>query len=48
MAAGLLGAFILVVTTVLSKVPGAVISDRYMQPDPDHVHVLPKSHGGHH
>jgi hypothetical protein len=48
MAAGLLGAFILVVTTVLSKVPGVVISDRYMQPDPDHIHVLPKSHGGHH
>ncbi len=48
MAAGLLGAFILVVTNVLARVPGAVISDRYMQPDPDHVHVTPKSHGAHH
>ena len=48
MAAGLLGTLILVVTSVLARIPGAVISDPFMQPDPDHVHVSPKSHGAHH
>jgi hypothetical protein len=48
MAAGMLGAFILVVTSVLARVPGATISDDFMQPDPDHVHIVPKSQRGHH
>jgi len=43
MTVGILGLLILVVTTFLSKVPAAVISDPFIQVDPDHVHVVPSS-----
>jgi hypothetical protein len=39
MGLGFLGLFIFVVTTYLSKYPGAVVADPYMQPDPKEVHV---------
>jgi hypothetical protein len=49
MTLGFLGAFILVVVGFLSKVPPIVVSDPFLAPDPDHVHVLPSSqaHRGH-
>lgn len=43
MGLGFLGALIFVVTEFLARVPGATIADPYMQPDPDHVHVVPSS-----
>lgn len=43
MAAGFLGALILVVTEFLARVPAATIADPYMQPDPAHVHVSPSA-----
>ena len=48
MGLGFLGALILVVTTFLSKVPAATIADPFMQPDPDHVHVVPAGAAHHH
>jgi len=47
MAAGLLGGLIWVVTHFLARVPGAVISDAFIHPDPDDVHVLPQRLGKH-
>ena len=44
MGLGFLGLFILVVTNYLSKYPGAVVADPYMNPDPNEVHV----HAHHH
>lgn len=43
MGLGFLGALILVVTEFLARVPAATIADPYMQPDPDHIHVVPSS-----
>lgn len=43
MGLGFLGALILVVTSFLAKVPAATIADPFMQPDPDHIHVVPSS-----
>ncbi len=48
MAAGLLGTMVLIVTSFLARVPAVVISDPFMQADPDHVHVLPASQAGSH
>lgn len=39
MSIGFLGLFVLVVTKWLAKYPGAVLSDPFIQPDPEHVHV---------
>ena len=39
MGLGFLGLFIFVVTNYLSKYPGAVVADPFMQPDPKEVHV---------
>jgi hypothetical protein len=39
MGIGFLGLFVLVVTNYLSKYPGAVVGDPYMNPDPREVHV---------
>jgi hypothetical protein len=48
MGLGFLGALILFVTSFLARVPGATISDPFMQPDPDHVHVIPSSQANSH
>ncbi len=46
---GFLGLFIFVTTWFLSKVPAVPVNDPYSQPDPEHVHVVPKSRAhGHH
>jgi hypothetical protein len=45
---GFLGMFLFIVTYTLSKVPAVCQTDPYMQPDPDHIHVLPKSQAHHH
>jgi hypothetical protein len=43
MTLGFLGLFITVVFRFLAKVPTVTFTDPYMQPDPDHVHVVPAS-----
>lgn len=42
MGIGFLGFFALGTTAILSKIPAIPVSDPYMQPDPNHVHVHPK------
>jgi len=38
---GFLGLFILVISTFLSKFPGATLSDEFMNDDPDHIEIHP-------
>lgn len=40
---GFLGIFLTVVFNFLARVPTVPVSDPFMQPDPDHVHVVPSS-----
>jgi len=47
MTLGFLGGFTLVVVGFLSRVPAVVFTDPFLQPDPDHVTVVPKTHGAH-
>ncbi len=45
---GFLGLFVFIATYFLSRLPAVTFTDPYMQPDPDHVHVMPRSRAGHH
>jgi hypothetical protein len=43
MTLGFLGGFILVVSSFLAKYPPVTLADPFMEPDPDHIHVVPDS-----
>ena len=43
MTLGFLGGFILVVSGFLAKYPPVTLADPFMEPDPDHMHVVPDS-----
>jgi len=45
--AGFLGGFLWCVTKFLSSVPPVTVTDPYMQPHPDDVHITPKAAHGH-
>jgi hypothetical protein len=44
---GFVSLFVRVVTTFLSQVPPAVVTDPFMNPNPSDVHIHPGHHTGH-